>query len=244
MLIVAGFVAGFINVVAGGGSLITLPLLIFMGLPSAMANATNRVALFAQNIFAVQGFRSKGVSTFPYSLWLGISAMIGAIIGAKIAVEIDEALFNRILSGVMIMVAAVLIINPLKGIDANSSALSRGRQWAGIAAFFFVGIYGGFIQAGVGFLIIAVLALINRFPMVKINSTKVFVILLYSITSLAVFIMEGKVVWLWGITLAIGNGAGGWFASRWSVNKSDRLIKRILFVVVVIMSIKLWFFTE
>ncbi len=244
MLVVAGFVAGFINVVAGGGSLITLPLLIFMGLPSAMANATNRVALFAQNILAVQGFRSKGVSTFPYSLWLGISAMIGAILGAKIAVEIDGALFNRILAGVMIMVAAVLIINPLKGIDANSALLSRRRQWMGIIAFFFVGIYGGFIQAGVGFLIIAVLALINRFPMVKINSTKVFVILLYSITSLAVFIMEGKVVWLWGIILAIGNGAGGWFASRWSVNKSDKLIKRILFVVVVVMSIKLWFFTE
>jgi uncharacterized membrane protein YfcA len=114
IVIAAGIVAGFLNVVAGGGSLITLPLLIFLGLPSAVANATNRIAIVGQNIFAVAGFRSKGINTWPYSLYLGISALFGAIVGAKIAVDIDDKLFNRILSIVMILVEVAIVIHPIK----------------------------------------------------------------------------------------------------------------------------------
>ena len=92
IIITVGYVAGFINTVAGGGSLITLPVLIFMGLPPAVANGTNRIAIFSQNIFGVLGFRSKGVSAFPYSIWLGLSALVGAIIGAQIAIDIPGEL--------------------------------------------------------------------------------------------------------------------------------------------------------
>jgi len=88
LILLAGLTGGFLNTVAGGGSLITLPVLIFMGLPSSVANATNRVAIILQTIFAVSGFKSKGVSTFPYSLYLGISALFGATIGARLAVDI------------------------------------------------------------------------------------------------------------------------------------------------------------
>ena len=90
IILVAGFISGFMNTVAGGGSLLTLPILIFMGLPSSIANATNRVAIFTQNVFAVSGFKSKGLFNWSYSLWLGTSAIFGAIIGAKITQ--DEAL--------------------------------------------------------------------------------------------------------------------------------------------------------
>ena len=88
IVLAVGAIAGFFNTIAGGGSLISLPVLIFLGLPPNVANATNRVAIFSQNIFAVAGFKSKGVSAFKYSLLLGISALGGAVIGAKIAVEI------------------------------------------------------------------------------------------------------------------------------------------------------------
>ena len=104
ILLLCGIIAGFINTVAGGGSLLTLPILIFMGLPSNIANGTNRIAIFMQNIFSISGYKSRGVSDFKYSSWLSISALIGAIIGAKIAVDIDEDLFNKILALVLSLI--------------------------------------------------------------------------------------------------------------------------------------------
>lgn len=238
----SGLIAGFINVVAGGGSLLTLPILIFMGLPPAMANGTNRVGIFLQNLFAVGGFKSKGVSAFPFAIWLSISALLGAIIGAKIAVDISGELFNRILAIVMLMVIGITVFNPLKKKDVTGELMSKGRQTASIIAFFFVGVYGGFIQAGVGFIIMATLTLINQLSLVKTNSIKVFVALIYTIFALVVFAWEGQVDWVLGFTLAAGTAIGGWTASRWSVDKGDQWIRYFLIVAVSVMAVKLWFF--
>ena len=242
IVIAAGTVAGFLNVVAGGGSLITLPLLIFLGLPSAVANATNRIAIVGQNIFAVAGFSSKGVSTWPYSLYLGVSALVGAVIGARIAVDIEDKLFNRILSVVMVLVAVAILIKPLKKPGQQEERLEFKYQVIGIISFFGVGIYGGFIQAGVGFIMIPILTSINRLSLVKTNSAKVFVALTYSSAALVVFIVEGMLNWGIGLTLALGNAVGGWIGSRWSVAKGDVWIRRVLIVAIVVLSVKLWFF--
>jgi len=244
IVIVAGIAAGFLNVVAGGGSLITLPLLIFMGLPSAVANATNRIAIVGQNIFAVAGFKSKGVSTYPYSLYLGISALLGAIVGARIAVDMDDRLFNRILSIIMVLVAISIVVRPLKGQKNEEERMDKKHQIVGILSFFGVGIYGGFIQAGVGFIMIALLTSINRLSLVKTNSAKVFVALTYTLSALAVFIIEGVLNWAFGLTLAIGTAIGGWIGSRWSVAKGDVWIRRVLIVTIIGLSIKLWFFSS
>ncbi len=238
----AGIVAGFINVVAGGGSLITLPLLIFMGLPSTVANATNRVAIFSQNIFAVAGFRSKGVSAFPYSLYLAFSAVLGAIVGAKISVNLDDALFNRIIAAIMVMVVVLTIFNPNRKTDGAGEKTDPKSTIIGVVLFFFVGIYGGFIQAGVGFIMMATLTGVNRFSLVKTNSAKVFVALVYTFAALIVFVIEDVIDWPHGLALAAGNSFGGWIASRWSVKKGDKWIKRFLVVTVVALAIKLWFF--
>ncbi len=243
LLIGAGLFAGFINTIAGGGSLISLPLLIFMGLPSVDANASNRVAIFLQNIFAVQGFRSKGVFLFPFSLWLGITASLGAIVGAMIAVDISGALFNRILAIVMLIVMGLTILKPYLASKVADEHFSRQRNTWSIIAFFGIGIYGGFIQAGVGFLVIALLTNIHGLGMAKTNSVKVMVILMYSVFALVVFFIEDKIQWDYGLTLAIGNASGGWIASRWSVNKDDKWIRLILIVTVTALAIKLWFFT-
>ena len=88
-LVVAGFIAGFINTIAGGGSLITLPVLIFLGLPPSIANGTNRIGILLQTFTGAVGYRSKGIKTFPFSIYCGISALIGSVIGAQIAIDID-----------------------------------------------------------------------------------------------------------------------------------------------------------
>ena len=241
LLIAAGAFAGFVNSIAGGGSLLIMPLLIFMGLPSAEANGTNRVAIFIQNIFSVAGYRSKGVYVFPFAIYVAIPAIIGAIIGSNIAVDISDQVFNRILAIVMLVVMAISIFRPTLNINPEE-ILSTKKVWTSVIVFFFLGIYGGFIQAGIGFLIIATLTSIHGFNMAKTNSIKVFVILCYTLAAVAVFYIEGKIRWEYGLVLALGNSIGAWIGSRWSVGKSDRMIRMILLVMVVALSIKLWFF--
>jgi hypothetical protein len=122
--------------------------------------------------------------------------------------------------------------------------MSLKFQVLGILSFFFIGIYGGFIQAGVGFIIISALTLINRFTLVKTNSAKVFVVMIYTISALVIFIAEGKIDWLFGIVLAVGNSAGSWTASRLSVKKGDKWVKGFIIITVIALAIRLWFFNR
>ena len=241
ILLICGVIAGFINTVAGGGSLLTLPILIFMGLPSNIANGTNRIAIFMQNIFSISGYKSRGVSDFKYSSWLSVSALIGAIIGAKIAINIDEDMFNKILSVVIIIVVLTIIYNK-NTFNINSENISIEKKIISVIMFFFIGIYGGFIHAGVGFLILSILSNYNGIQLSKANSIKVFVVFVYTFFALIVFIMENKINWILGINLGIGNSIGGWIASRWSYNKPDKIIKIFIIISSAIMAIKLWYF--
>ncbi|MRH99679.1 TSUP family transporter [Kriegella sp. EG-1] len=242
LLILVGFIVGFINTVAGGGSLLTLPVLIFLGLPPSVANGTNRVGVVIQNLMGTAGFKSKGVSTYPFDIFLGISAFFGAVLGAYIAVDIKGETFNRILAIVMMVVVLIIIFKPKIEAEELIEKI-RGKQlWIGIVAFFFFGIYGGFINAGLGFIIILFLHYVNKLTLVKANATKVVVVLIYSLAALVVFVLNDKVIWLVGLVLAIGTGSGAWVASRFSVKQGDGFIKSFLIIMVLIMAIKLWFF--
>ena len=132
LLIVIGFVVGFINTIAGGGSLISLPFLIFMGLPPAVANGTNRVAIVIQTFMATMGFRSKGISTFPFNTYIGLSALLGAIIGAKIAVDIDEGIFNKVLAIIMLVVMLIIIFKPDLNLAERTEKLTGRYLWQGM----------------------------------------------------------------------------------------------------------------
>ncbi|MGE0590467.1 MAG: sulfite exporter TauE/SafE family protein [Cyclobacteriaceae bacterium] len=243
LYVVVGVLTGFLNTVAGGGSLISMPVLIFLGLPGTIANGTSRVAILTQNIFAVGGFHSKGVKLpIPYVYYLSIVSLVGGLIGAWLATGIPDGLFNRILAVVMIVVVISIVANRSAGKKSGGERLSRREQTIGTIMFFFLGIYGGFLQAGIGFLVIALLSHVNNFDLVKINYIKVFAALLYTGAAVAIFAIQDKIVWSIGITLALGQGVGAWYASRWSVDKGEKWIKRILVVSVVAMAIKLWFF--
>jgi len=242
IIIGVGFLVGFINTIAGGGSLISLPILIFFGLPPSVANGTNRVAIVTQNAMATAGFKSKGISTFPFNVYLGISALFGAIIGAKLAIDIKGETFNKILAIVMFVVVLLIIFKPKIKTEQLKERLTGKYLWLGMIVFFFFGIYGGFINAGIGFVIILFLHYVHKMNLVRVNATKVVVVFIYTLSALAIFILNDKVDWKVGIILAIGNGIGAWIASRVSVNKGDKFIKSFLVVIIVIMAIKLWFF--
>ncbi|QSE99245.1 sulfite exporter TauE/SafE family protein [Fulvivirga lutea] len=242
LLLGTGILASFLNVTSGGGSLVSLPVLIFLGLPPTIANASNRIGIISQNLFAVAGFRSKGVHAWPYSLYIALSAFLGAIIGAKISVDLSDDIFQKVIAIVMVGVVLLTVFNSKKTNTIIKENMSVKAQVLGVIVFFFVGIYGGFIQAGVGFIMIAALTGINGFSLVKTNSAKVFVALIYTLSAVAVFIYEDVINWTYGLTLAAGNAIGGWLTSRWSVKKGDKWIKRILVITVTALAIKLWFY--
>jgi uncharacterized membrane protein YfcA len=222
LLVVVGFFAGIINTLAGGGSLFTLPVLIFLGLPPAIANGTNRIAIVVQS--------------------LGISASIGAVIGAQIALKVDGALFNRILAVIMLIVGFLILIRR-KSLAMNLPERLKGKYlFYSILGFFLIGIYGGFINAGIGIVIMLFLNRLNRLSLVKTNATKVLVVMIYSAVSLALFAYNDAVNWKLGSLMALGTLFGALWASRWSVKKEDRVIRVAMLVTIFIMAIKLWFF--
>ena len=241
IIIGVGFLAAFLNTIGGGGSLFSVPILTFMGLPITVANATSRVALLFQNIFAGGGFKSKGVELpWPYSLYLGLSSLGGGLIGSFLASHVPDAIFSKIFVAVMVLSVVLIILDPFK--SDGKEKLNFRSQIVGAICFFFIGIYGGFVQAGIGFLVIAVLSLVNNFSLVKSNYVKVFAAIVYTAVSVIVFAIEGKILWATGFILAIGHALGGWIASRWSVGAGEVWIKRVMIVSVIAMAVKLWFF--
>ena len=168
VLLVVGIISGMVNTIAGGGSLLTLPILIFLGLPPSIANGTNRIQLIFQNIFAVYGFKSKGISNYKFSSWLSFTAILGSLLGAKIAIDFPEELFKKVLSVIMIFVMITIFLK--KNNDIISDTKKIKNKTLSILLFFFVGLYGGFIHAGVGFLMILILSGINNLKLSHINS--------------------------------------------------------------------------
>ncbi|MFN2339797.1 MAG: sulfite exporter TauE/SafE family protein [Halanaerobium sp.] len=241
LILAAGVSAGFINTMAGGGSLITLPLLIFLGLPAAVANGTNRVALLVENLTAVINFRDKGYFDYKFALLLAGPAVIGSLIGAQIAISISEQLFNQILAVIMFIMLILILWNPAKNIKISKGNRDQKRKLISSFVFFLIGIYGGFMQAGVGIIIIAALSLLTGFSLVKINSLKVFIVAFYILSSLSIFIFNGKINWGIALLLALGNGTGSWLASTLAVEKGEKLVKAILTIVVIIMALYLFY---
>lgn len=242
LLFGAGIFAGFINTMAGGGSLLTLPMMIFLGLPPAVANGTNRIGIVISSLSATMGYRSKQVSTHPFSLYLGVVALFGALVGAKIAIDIRGDLFNRILAVIMIVVVMTMVFKPKFSTHEAEERLQGRPLLISLIAFFFIGIYGGFINAGIGFIIMLFLNFFNRMNLVRVNATKVAVVFVYSVGALATFALSGNVHWLYGFCLAGGTSLGAWTASRYSVKKGEGVIKAFMVLMVIAMSIKLWFF--
>lgn len=230
-----GVLSGFLNVMAGGGSLLALPVLIFMGLPGNVANGTNRVAIVAQNASAVTSFIRKGYSEFRTMLTLALCAVPGAAMGAYLGTQVSGELFNRILGGLMIV---LLILMSRKQRDAEVTENPK-RLVLGHILMVAVGFYGGFIQAGVGFFLMAVLYRVVGLDLVRVNAYKVFIIGIYTLVALAIFADKGQVLWIAGASLAVGTTIGGWIGAHFTVKRGERLIRIVLNAVLIVMAVRL-----
>ncbi|TCP26611.1 hypothetical protein EV207_11942 [Scopulibacillus darangshiensis] len=244
LILATGIVAGIINVMAAGGSLLTLPVLIFLGLPSSVANGTNRIAIVVMSMTATTNFYRKGYFDKKLGPVLAIPGIIGAIVGANLAITISDKLFNTVLAIMMVITVIFILWNPSKRLSQKKKDKenSKWRLIIAILVFFFIGIYGGFIQAGAGFFMITALTAIFGLSLVRSNAIKTFVSGVYVLVSLLIFIYHGEVNWLLGVTLAVGMSIGGWIGSSLAVSKGEKLIRVFLVVAVVGMAIKLLFF--
>lgn len=245
LLTLVGIAAGFLNVVAGGGSLFTLPVMVFLGMTGPEANGTNRIAILAQNIAAVGGFRRQGFSNFRLSVSLSLCAFPGALAGAYLGNQLTGVWFNRVLAAIMVGVMLLMLFKKKRSPESkDTTELAPPGSRRFIAAhllMILVGFYGGFIQAGLGFLLMAVLHRVLGENLVRVNMHKVFIIGSYTFFALGIFAWEGNVDWLPGLGLAVGNAAGGWCGSYFSVKRGERAIKFIFYTALLAMAAKLLF---
>jgi uncharacterized protein len=238
-LLVAGLLAGFVNVVAGGGSLLSVPLLIFLGLPETVANGTSRLAILAQSTTSVTAFARAGKLDYGLLARLSAPALAGAALGAYGAARMADAEFRAALGAVMLACAALVVVNPRPAAAfARPPRLSRRWVWP---ALFVIGLYGGAIQAGVGYLILAVLVLVLRIDLVQANVMKVVLVGLYTPLALALFVWQGRVDLWFGLALSAGQALGGFIGAIESLARGERFVRATLALVVVLSGLKLLF---
>lgn len=224
---------------AGGGSSLTLPVLIFMGLDPSLANGTNRIAIMIQNISAVASFRKNKFHRFRLSFQFALFTLPGAIIGAFLAVRVSDVLFQRILGVVLIFIIISMFFSP----SQKNEREAQNKQSSKLVylALFGIGFFGGFLQVGVGFLFMAALYHLRRLDLVFVNMHKVFIIFIYTIPALFIFTITNNVNWKFGLILAAGNALGAWWGAHAAVRGGEKIIRIFLAVAIAIMALLLLF---
>ncbi len=238
-LIFAGICVGFINTLAGGGSIISLSLLMFLGLPAPVANATNRIAITVQTFTATISFKQQKVLDTKKGLLLAIPTVIGAIAGSFIATDINEIILERTMAVVMLFMLFFIVYKPNNFIHGKTTLVNKPITICQIFIFLCIGFYGGFIHAGVGYFLLASLVLSTGYDLVRANALKIFLVLAYAPISLIIFMYNGKVEWSYGFIMTIGNVIGAIIASRLAVTKGVIFVKWVIIIVIIITSGKL-----
>lgn len=237
ILIVIGLLAGIINTLAGGGSNLSLPALMIYGLPADVANATNRVSVFMQSLTASRGFYQHGkieASSVKDTFW---PLLIGGLCGALAASYINVELLKPLLLGTMIVVSLWVVLKAdtdAEQVRQNKSCFVSKKALAATVA---AGFYGGFIQAGVGFVLIAAFVGVLNYDLLRANAMKMVATLIFTSVALVVFIIREQIAWLPGILLAIGSIVGAQIAVKFAVNVKAKTLKLMVLLMTVVASV-------
>jgi len=239
ILIVAGVLVGFINTLAGGGSAISLSVLMMLGLPPTLANGTNRIAIILQNIAAIGSFKNQEVLDIKKSLLLSIPAVIGSLLGAWLAVDIDKNIFEKIIGIILIIMLVFMFYKPKNWLEENKDLVNKRPGIKQFLLFFFIGVYGGFIQVGVGYFLLASLVYGTGYELVKANAAKVFIVGVYLLFSVVIYMYHHMIDYSMGFTLAIGTTIGALIASKMAVKKGAGFIRWVIIIIIVFTSLHL-----
>lgn len=235
-LLVGGFLCGIINAASGGGSFVTLPLLFALGLPPQIANATNRVAITLQTLAGVTTYHRAGVRPWRHLPRVAMMAVPGSLLGAWLAARAPEAVFRPIAAGLMVLMALSALIKPKRW--ERPAGVPRVRA-ALLPLFFLIGLYGGFLQAGAGVLMISTFVLAAGFDVVQGNALKFSLALSFTAAALLVFAGLGQVRWGVGLLLAVGTMAGGIVGARLVMLKGAAWVRGLIVVAALIAAAQL-----
>lgn len=233
-LAVAGIAAGFINTMAGGGSMLTLPMVMLLGYPADQANGTIRLSVLTQSIAGVIGFRRGGALDERAILPVLAPTIGGSLIGAVFASRLPPETLKIALLGTMVAMATLTLVRPaLVFAEEGSQPMWSQRKLAGFAALFGAGLYGGFVQAGVGFVLLACLGGVLRYDLVRANALKLVCTTIFGAVAIAVFAIADQVVWLPAVLLAVYTVIGSLIGVRFALKVRQNVLRWILFLAVV-----------
>jgi len=236
-LVLAGLAAGTINVLAGGGSLLSVPLLVALGLPGDVANGTNRVGILSQNVSATWRFARDGVDGLKGALPILLPIVAGSAVGAIAIAQLSADAFERIFGVIMLL----LLWPTLRGGIGTRTNGEPPRPWSPplrAVVFFAIGLYGGAIQAGVGLVLVMALSR-SGLDLVRANAIKVVVVGAFTLVAVPIFVYEGLVAWAPAGALVVGFFAGGQLGARLTVRGGERLIKPVLAVAVIVLALRM-----
>ena len=241
VIVIAGVLTGIINTLAGSGSLITLPIFIFLcGLPPSVANGTNRIGALIQSGVGIYAFKKANRVPEKGIVWILIPIIIGAIVGSRIAVNLDERMMNIAIGGLMVFMLLVLLINPKRWIRETQLDAVNHRRPVSLITFFLIGVYGGFIQAGVGIFLLAGLVLAANYSLSDSNVIKLVAVFCFSIPALIIFFYYDQVHVGFGLLMAVCQSVGAVLAIRFvsKVPNANKWIYRLLIVIVIVSAAK------
>jgi len=240
LLMVGGVLAGALNTLAGGGSLLTVPLLIMVGVPPSVANGTNRIAVLVQSVVAGATFHKQGVSGVRPGLSLVPVGLIGAALGAYLGTELSDAVFRQVFGLVMVPIALIVVFQRKR--TSVQTAPARGARAIGLQiAYFFVGAYAGFIQAGVGVFALMALTLFGGFDLTRGNAVKVVTVAAFTGLALLIYAVRLDLAVGVGLALSVATGVGGYLGTLAALRKGDGLARAAMVLACVGLSIRmLW----
>lgn len=233
LLLVGGAFAGAVNAMAGGGSMLTVPLLVLAGVPGVAANGSNRVGILTSNLSSLQSYRSEGIAVPKNLVPIIAPAIVGSLVGAYGISRLTDETFETVFGLLMIPLIILTIYKPK--VDTSGEAWPLATT---VAVFFGIGLYAGAIQAGVGLVLLAALSRAG-FDLISANVVKVIFIFFATVIALPVFIIQGEIRWLPAILLAIGLSAGGWIGAKFAVRGGEKWIRIVMIVAAVALALNL-----
>jgi uncharacterized membrane protein YfcA len=235
LLVVGGFMAGVINTVAGNGSAITLTVLMATGLDATVANATNRIGVFAQTLTAVLSLnksnRTKKLT--KDSVWFYWPTILGSIVGALLASDFDEEKLKMVIGFFMIILLITMLLKPKRWL-INTDSSKKKKTPLNFVIFFAIGVYGGFIQMGIGIMILSSLVLLAQYSLRDANIIKLWVAFIMILPAFVIFIISGKIEWIPGLVLAVGAALGARFGAKYVLYhpKANTIIRYVLIAII------------
>jgi uncharacterized membrane protein YfcA len=241
LLFFTGIVVGFINTIAGSGSFLTLPILIFTGMPAPVANGTNRISILLQTLTGLLSFRKQKMLDLKNAALLACFTIPGAIAGSFVVVDIPDGILQNIIGYVMLLFAVLTIWKPNAFKRKTEIETQIKLKWFHFAIFVVIGFYGGFIQAGVGIFILFALVLTAGYDLIRANAIKLALTFVFTPFSLVVFIHNKQVDWIPGLVLAAGSIAGAVCGARFAIKRGTNAVRIVLFIVLALSSLKMIF---